>query len=33
MVPENQGISVSADGAWKVLELYPNVEIMLLLDK
>jgi hypothetical protein len=33
VVPENQSIPVSSDGPWKVLELYPNVEIMLLLEE
>ena len=32
VVPENQSIPVSTDGAWEVLELYPNVEMMLLLE-
>ena len=32
LVPENQSIQTSKDGTWKVLELYPNVEITLLLD-
>jgi hypothetical protein len=32
VVPENQSLPISTDGAWKVLELYPNVEIMVLLE-
>ncbi len=32
LVPENQSIQTSKDGTWKVLELYPNVEITVLLD-
>jgi hypothetical protein len=33
IVPENQSIQASTDGSWKVLELYPNVEIMVLLER
>jgi hypothetical protein len=32
VVPENQPIPASTDGSWKVLELYPNVEIIVLLE-
>jgi hypothetical protein len=33
IVPENQSIQASTDGSWKVFELYPNVEIMVLLER
>ena len=33
VVPENRSIPASTDGSWKVLELYPNVEIMVLLEE
>ena len=32
VVPENQSIPAPTDGSWKVLELYPNVEIIVLLE-
>jgi hypothetical protein len=32
VVPDNRTIAASAEGPWKVLELYPNVEITLLLE-
>jgi hypothetical protein len=32
VVPENQSIPASTDGSWKVLELHPNVEIIVLLE-
>jgi hypothetical protein len=32
VVPGNQTIPVLTDGSWKVLELYPNVEITVLLE-
>ena len=32
VVPENQTIPVLTEGSWKVLELYPNVEIIVLLE-
>jgi hypothetical protein len=33
VVPENQSIPVHVDGPWKSLELYPDVEMMLLLEE
>jgi hypothetical protein len=33
VVPDNRSIPAATEGSWKVLELYPNVEIMLLLER
>jgi len=32
-LPDNQTIPAPTEGSWRVLELYPNVEIMLVLEK